>query len=50
MILGELLEAGEQHLGLDLVADFLLVAAFDDLARRLAGPEAGDVGVGRPVR
>ena len=46
VVLGELLEAGQQHFGLDLVADFLLEAALDDLARRLAGPEAGDVGVG----
>ena len=46
VVLGELFEAGQQHLGLDLVADLLLEAAFDDLARRLAGPEAGHVGVG----
>ena len=46
VVLGELFEAGQQHLGLDLVADFLVEAALDDLARRLAGPEAGHVGVG----
>ena len=46
VVLGELLQAGQQHLALDLIADLLVEAALDDAARRLAGPEAGHVGVG----
>ena len=37
MLFGQLFEAGEQHFALDLVADLLLKAAFDQLARRLPG-------------
>ena len=46
VVLGKLLQAGQQHLALDLIADLLLKAAFDDAARRLAGPEAGHIGIG----
>ena len=45
VVLGELLQAGQQDLALDLIADFLLKAALDDPARRLTGPETGHVGV-----
>ena len=45
VVLAQLLQAGHHDLALDLIGDFLLVAALDHLARRLAGAEAGDVGV-----
>src|SRR5262249_18401340 len=45
VILGKLLQAGQQDLPLDLVADFLVETPDDHFARGLAGPEAGDLGV-----
>src|SRR5437016_2413969 len=36
-VVGQLLQAGEQKLGADLLVDFLLEFADDDAARRLAG-------------
>ena len=41
MVVGQLLQAGEQDLVLDLFVNFLAEAALDQFARRLAGPEAG---------
>ena len=45
MLLGKLLQALQEHLGADLVGHVAVEAALDDLARRFAGPEAGDRGV-----
>ena len=45
MVLGQLFQAGEEDLVLDLVADIFFKAFFDQLARRLAGTEARHGGI-----
>ena len=45
VLVGELFEALQQHLGLNLLVDVLAEAFFDDLARRFTRPEAGHVGI-----
>src|SRR5262249_34394677 len=45
VLLGQLLQALQEHFGLDLIRYVLAEALLDDLPRRLAGPEAGHVGV-----